>query len=158
MAIYLSIDGGASRTQGVIFNDQGNSLGYAETTGSSLAVRGINSPQVISEFLTQLTTDAHIALDDIQSINLGLAGVSNLDGRERLFKELDRLRLSDRVMLASDVEAAYEVCWADKPGILLCVGTGAIVLGKDDAGQSHRASGLGPDLGGDPGSGYWMGR
>ena len=121
-------------------------------------MRGINSPQVISDFLTQLTVQAQVELDQIQAINLGLAGVSNLDGRERLFKKLDSMRLSDRVMLTSDVEAAYEVCWADKPGILMCVGSGAIILGKDDAGHSHRASGLGPDVGGDPGSGYWMGK
>ena len=158
MAKHLSIDGGASRTRGVIFSDTGKILGYAETSGSSLAVRGIDSPKVIGEFLTRLTQAAQLDLDDLQSINLGLAGLSNLDGRERLFKELDRLRLSDRVMLAADVEAAYEVCWADQPGILLCVGTGAIVWGKDETGKNYRASGLGPDLGGDPGSAYWIGK
>jgi N-acetylglucosamine kinase-like BadF-type ATPase len=158
MATHLSIDGGASRTRGVIFSDTGNILGYSETSGSSLSVRGIDSPKVIGEFLIQLTHEAKIELSETQSINLGLAGVSNLDARERMFKELDRLRLSDRVLLTSDVEAAYEVCWADKPGILLCVGTGAIVWGKDAAGKSYRASGLGPDAGGDPGSAYWMGK
>ncbi|MFC1481033.1 BadF/BadG/BcrA/BcrD ATPase family protein [Candidatus Neomarinimicrobiota bacterium] len=158
MSIYLSIDGGASHTRGVIFSETGDISGYSETSGSSLSVRGIDSPKIIGDFLIQLSHEAKVDLDEVQSINLGLAGVSNLDGRERLFKELDRLRLSDRVMLASDVEAAYEVCWADKPGILLCVGTGAIVWGKDETGQNYRASGLGPDMGGDPGSGYWMGK
>jgi N-acetylglucosamine kinase-like BadF-type ATPase len=84
--------------------------------------------------------------------------VTNLDARERLFKELDRLRLSERVLITSDVEAAYEAVWGDGAGVLVCVGTGAIGWARDAEGNSYRASGRGPQLGGDPGSGYWMGK
>jgi N-acetylglucosamine kinase-like BadF-type ATPase len=112
----------------------------------------------LAGFISELAAAAGVELDAMPSVSLGVAGVTNLDGRERLFKELDRLLLTDRALVTSDVEAAYEVCWGDGPGVLACVGTGAICWARDDGGSTHRASGRGPALGGDPGSGYWMGR
>jgi len=38
------------------------------------------------------------------------------------------------------------------------VGTGAIGWARDEQGRTYRASGKGSQLGGDPGSGYWMGK
>ncbi len=154
----ISIDGGASRTRGVVFTTDGHLLHYGETGGTSLSRLEGDSQQVLAAFISDLSAAAGLELDDVPSVSLGVAGVTNLDGRERLFKELDRLRLSDRALVTSDVEAAYEVCWGDRPGVLACVGAGAICWARDGGGGTHRASGRGPALGGDPGSGYWMGR
>lgn len=154
----ISIDGGASRTRGVVFTTDGHLLHYSETGGTSLSRPEVDSPEVLAGFISDLAAAAGLELDDVPSVSLGVAGVTNLDGRERLFKELDRLLLSDRALVTSDVEAAYEVCWGDRPGVLACVGSGAICWARDDGGKTHRASGRGPALGGDPGSGYWMGR
>ncbi len=156
--ILISIDGGASRTRGVVFTTDGQILHHSRTGGTSLSRPEGDSPQVLAAFIVDLAIAAGLDLDAVPSVNLGVAGVTNLDARERLFKELDRLRLTDRAMVTSDVEAAYEVCWGDRPGVLACVGTGAICWARDQGGETHRASGRGPALGGDPGSGYWMGR
>ncbi len=154
----LSIDGGASRTRGVLFTQAGELLLYRETGASSLSRPSGDSHTVLAQFIQELADGAALSLEDVAQVNIGVAGVSNLDARERLFKELDRLRLSDRAMITSDVEAAYECVWGDGPGALVCVGTGAIGWARDEDGKSHRASGRGPQLGGDPGSGYWMGK
>ncbi len=154
----ISIDGGASHTRGVVFTTDGHILHYGQTGGTSLSRPEGDSPQVLAGFISDLSEAAGLDLNAVPAVNIGVAGVTNLDARERLFKELDRLRLTDRAMVTSDVEAAYEVCWGEGPGVLACVGTGAICWARDDGGSTHRASGRGPDLGGDPGSGYWMGR
>ncbi len=154
----LSIDGGASRTRGVVFTQAGELLLYRETGASSLSDPSGDSPAILGQFIQDLAAGAALSLEDVASVNMGVAGVSNLDARERLFKELDRLGLSDRAMITSDVEAAYECVWGAAPGVLVCVGTGAIGWARDEDGKIHRASGRGPQLGGDPGSGYWMGK
>ncbi len=156
--ILISIDGGASRTRGVAFTTDGSILHSSQTGGTSLSRLEGDSPEVLAGFISDLAAAAGLELDDVPSVSLGVAGVTNLDGRERLFKELDRLLLSDRALVTSDVEAAYEVCWGDRPGVLACVGSGAICWARDNGGKTHRASGRGAALGGDPGSGYWMGR
>ena len=69
-----------------------------------------------------------------------------------------RLRgLGRRVRVISDVEAARDGAFGDRPGILLLAGTGSIALGRDRRGKLGRAGGLGPLLG-DEGSAFWIGR
>ena len=156
--IILSIDGGASRTRGVLFTETGEVRHYQETEATSLSRSDADAPEILGGFIQELVTQAGLGLEDVGLVNVGVAGVSDLDARDRLFRELDRLGLSDRALVTSDVEAAYEVVWGDAPGVLVCVGTGAIGWARDDQGNTYRASGRGPQLGGDPGSGYWMGK
>ena len=156
--IILSIDGGASRTRGVLFTETGEVRHYQETEATSLSRSDADAPGILGGFIQELVTQAGLGLEDVNLVNVGVAGVSNLDARDRLFRELDRLGLSDRAIVTSDVEAAYEVVWGDAPGVLVCVGTGAIGWARDEQGNTYRASGRGPQLGGDPGSGYWMGK
>jgi glucosamine kinase len=69
-----------------------------------------------------------------------------------------RLRgLARRVRVISDVEAARDGAFGERPGILLLAGTGSIALGRDGRGGLDRAGGLGPLLG-DEGSAFWIGR
>jgi N-acetylglucosamine kinase-like BadF-type ATPase len=112
----------------------------------------------LGNFVQDLADKSGYGLEKINLFNIGVAGVTNLDARERLFKEIDRLRLTERTLVTSDVEAAYETVWGNEAGVLVCVGTGAIGWARDAEGNSYRASGRGPQLGGDPGSGYWMGK
>jgi len=156
--IILSIDGGASRTRGVLFTETGEIRLHMETEATSLSRPDADAPGILGRFIQELVTEAGLGLKQLDLVNVGVAGVSNLDARERLFKELDRLGLSDRVLVTSDVEAAYETVWGEAPGVLVCVGTGAIGWARDEHGSTYRASGRGPQLGGDPGSGYWMGK
>ncbi|UCD38048.1 MAG: hypothetical protein JSW54_00755 [Fidelibacterota bacterium] len=156
--IILSIDGGASRTRGVLFTETGEIRLHLETEATSLSRPDADSARILGRFIPQLAEGAGLDLNDIVLVNVGVAGVSNLDARERLFKELDRLGLTDRAIVTSDVEAAYEVVWGNAPGALVCVGTGAIGWARDTEGNTYRASGRGPQMGGDPGSGFWMGK
>ncbi len=156
--IFLSIDSGASRTRGVLFTEDGVVRCYQETEAASLSRPDVDSPAILGRLIQELASQAELGLKEVDLVNVGVAGVSNLDARERLFRELDRLDLSDKAIVTSDVEAAYEVIWEDSQGVLVCVGTGAIGWARDEEGNTYRASGKGPQLGGDTGSGYWLGK
>ncbi|MEE9162555.1 MAG: BadF/BadG/BcrA/BcrD ATPase family protein [Candidatus Neomarinimicrobiota bacterium] len=156
--IILSIDGGASRTRGVLFTEGGEVRLMLETEATSLSRADADTPRLLSSFIEELASQAGLALEQIELVNVGVAGVSGEEPRERLFKELDRLGVADRAIITSDVESAYEAFWGEAPGVLVCVGTGAIGWARDADGSTHRASGRGPQLGGDPGSGFWLGK
>ncbi len=155
---FISIDGGASKSRGVLFTDAGEILSYAETMGSSLSRTDIDAPAMLIDFAQALATGASVELPKVESINLAVAGVSNEDARKALFKALAESNLADRTLVTSDAEASFEVIFGPAPGAVINVGTGAICWARDDEGNSHRASGLGSAMGGDPGSGYWLGR
>ena len=154
----LSIDGGASHTRGVIFSEDGEIVAYQETEATSLSRPDTDSTKIIARFIQELSAAAGLDLQQLDLVSVGVAGVSNEERRAALLRELQQLGLGPRAVVTSDVEAAYEVAWGDQPGVLLCVGTGAIGWARDTQGKSHRASGRGPQTGGDPGSGYWMGK
>jgi len=88
---------------------------------------------------------------------LGVAsrGIWTRGERQALARRLRRF--APRVVVISDVEAAYLAALGAVPGVLLLAGTGAIALGRDRHGRFARAGGLGPLLG-DDGSAFAIGR
>ncbi len=153
----VGIDGGASNTRGVLFSEKGKTLATAVEKGSNLAVYGELAPERIKSVITNLCQSANIPVDHIDAIGLGLAGASDEDGREMVFKVLDELKISQRAIIANDAEAAYELNCPGDFGILVTVGTGVICISRDGEGKTIRTAGKGHDNG-DIGSGYWMGK
>ena len=88
---------------------------------------------------------------------LGVAsrGIWTRGERQALARRLRRF--APRVVVISDVEAAYLAALGAVPGVLLLAGTGSIALGRDRRGRFVRAGGLGPLLG-DDGSAFAIGR
>lgn len=62
-----------------------------------------------------------------------------------------------RLRVVSDIEVAHALAFPDGVGIVLNAGTGSIAFGRNAAGKTARAGGLGPLLG-DDGSAFWIGR
>ena len=88
---------------------------------------------------------------------LGVAsrGIWTRGERRALARRLRRF--APRVLVISDVEAAYLAALGAVPGVLLLAGTGSIALGRDGRGRFTREGGLGPLLG-DDGSAFSIGR
>jgi N-acetylglucosamine kinase-like BadF-type ATPase len=153
----VGIDGGATKTRGVLLNDSGETLAYAEGGPTNLTVNTETAPNVIQSLIHQLCEKAKIPVDNIDALGLGLAGSSDKIGRDVVFKKLDEMELSRRTLIANDAEAAYEVGCPTGIGFLVTVSTGVICLGRDEKGNVYRTGGLGHDAG-DKGSGFWMGK
>ena len=96
--------------------------------------------------IENLITQVNIDREFIKCIGLGIAGSSDQDGRDILFKGLDRLYLSEKTLLTNDAEAAYQVCCPNNEGLLLTVGTGVICIGRASNGNFFRTAGKGHEL------------
>ena len=156
MKLYVGIDGGASSTRAVLINESGKTLEkIVLKKGTNLKAYEDLAPKRIVDLISDLCTNHNLSINDINAFGFGLASVSHDEGREKLFKELDRINISDKSILINDAEAAYKVVCEQGVGILVTVGTGIICTAKNKEGKFLRTAGLGHDK--DIGSGYWIG-
>ena len=154
--IIIGIDGGATKTTGVIFNHRGETLVHDSCLGSNISVDESKAANQVVELISKMSQKIKIDLKNVSAIGIGLAGASNKNGRDRLFGILDNLKVSDRTIITNDIEPIYDYIWGTRQGILLNVGTGVICISKKDD-RFIRVAGKGHDNG-DIGSGYWIGR
>ena len=153
----IGIDGGATNSRGVLFTKTGVTLSTVLDRGTNIALDGESASKRISSMIEHLCEDAAINIEDVDAVGLGLAGASDKDGRDMVFKELDGLKLSRRSIIMNDAEASYEVSCPGGLGILVTVGTGVICIGRNEDSKICRAAGDGHAQG-DIGSGFWIGK
>ncbi|MBC8311351.1 MAG: hypothetical protein H8E72_03535 [Candidatus Marinimicrobia bacterium] len=153
----IGIDGGATNSRGVLFTDTGITLATILDRGTNIALDGEAASTRIASMIEQLCEDAAINIEDVDAVGLGLAGASDKDGRDMVFKALDGLKLSRRSIIMNDAEASYEVSCPGGLGILVTVGTGVICIGRNEDSKICRVAGDG-HAHGDIGSGFWIGK
>ena len=156
MSFYIGIDGGASKTRGVLIDNLGRTLSkIVVDNGSNLKENQNEAPKILIDLAIDLCTNNSVSLTEVNAFGFGLASASYDNGREKLFKELDRIGISENSILINDAEAAYKVICQQDVGILVTVGTGIICIAKNEQGNILRTSGSGHEK--DIGSGYWIG-
>tara|TARA_B110000438_G_scaffold24120_2_gene22306 strand:- start:2449 stop:3450 length:1002 start_codon:yes stop_codon:yes gene_type:complete len=153
----IGIDGGATNSRGVLFTNSGATLSTILDKGTNIALDGEAASKRIASMIEQLCEDASIDIEDVDAVGLGLAGASDEDGRDMVFKVLDGLKLSRRSIIMNDAEASYEVSCPGGLGILVTVGTGIICIGRNESSKIRRVAGEG-HAHGDIGSGFWIGK
>ena len=112
-------------------------------------------PARLPRLLARLWRRWRLARRDLATLGVASRGVWTRAERQALARRLRRF--APRVVVISDVEAAYLAALGPSPGVLLLAGTGSIALGRDRRGRWSRAGGLGPLLG-DDGSAFSVGR
>ena len=153
----IGIDGGATNSRGVLFSNNGITLAAILDRGTNIALDGEAASKRIALMIEKLCEDAEINIEDVDAVGLGLAGASDEDGRDMIFKALDALKLSRRSIIMNDAEASYEVSCPGGLGILVTVGTGVICIGRNESSKICRVAGDG-HAHGDIGSGFWIGK
>ena len=93
--IFIGIDGGATKTKGVLLDINGNTLYSLTVKGSNLRIYQDIAAQRIRSLIEDLIEKSSIDPKMIRCIGLGIAGSSDEDGRDLLFKELDRINFSE---------------------------------------------------------------
>ena len=124
--------------------------------GTPRAYRG-PTPGVagLPALLARLWRRWRLSRGDVAALGVASRGVWARGERRALARRLRRF--APRVIVISDVEAAYLGALGAAPGVLLLAGTGSIALGRDRRGRVTREGGLGPLLG-DDGSAFSIGR
>ncbi|HEX4994786.1 MAG TPA: BadF/BadG/BcrA/BcrD ATPase family protein [Methylomirabilota bacterium] len=105
--------------------------------------------------LARLWRRWRLSRGDLAGLGVASRGIWTRGERGDLARRLRRF--APRVVVISDVEAAYLAALGAVPGVLLLAGTGSIALGRDRRGRFAREGGLGPLLG-DDGSAFSIGR
>lgn len=160
--VYIGIDGGGSRTRGVLYRDD-KELAQAETGTARVGSVGIvESCERLLNLIGELCTNAGVSPQDIDAVALGLAGVWLREEQVRsqqllqLFARERKIEF-DYLTVTSDAAIALEGAFGGGSGIVLIVGTGTIAVGKTANGEIVRCGGWGIELS-DEGSGAWIGR
>lgn len=154
----LGIDGGGTKTKGVIATSTGEIV--AEATVGASNPNSVTKEALISEFKRLFDLLSAEMKDDFQHIGHVYAGMSGVDhpttrgNMEELLRNL--LPDSMNVTVTNDAIIALYSGTLGKPGIVQIGGTGSITFGLNEKGDSDRVGGWGYLLG-EKGSGYSIG-
>ena len=160
----ICIDGGGTKTRGVLFsgNDMVAELKFGTTRIGAITFG--NACERILNMITELCKKADInTITEIDVIVVGLAGVWLEIEKKRAMHLIKTLastsnnKIND-LIVTSDAEIAMEGALNGSNGIITIVGTGSIGLAKYSDNQPIvRCGGWGIELD-DEGSGAWVGR
>ena len=153
---FIGIDGGATTTTGVLIDSQGKTIGIFKTKGTNLNIYKKIAVKRVIDFIKKIVKNSKISFDDVSGFGIALAGISDLDQRESLLKELDAVNISSKSIVLSDSEAAYKLLCPSGNGVLISVGTGIVGVAKKND-KTFKVAGKGHNNG-DLGSGYWIGK
>lgn len=157
MRYFLGIDGGATKTEGVIIDENekiithvlGGPVNYHQDGEKQTAY---NLEKTIKKALAK----TNLKTEDISFAVLGLAGLDTKEDKRilnQIAKGLLDGTFKDRVKVVSDVEIAFAACIDKHYGAVLISGTGANCFARGKNGKSAWAGDWGYLLG-DQGSGF----
>jgi N-acetylglucosamine kinase-like BadF-type ATPase len=159
----LGIDGGGTKTLGVIADPDGRPLfSIAGGTSNPQVIGFQKASQVVLKVIQKCCRGVRCQPRDLKAVVVGLAGAGRESDRRRAEIELRKLaRKKDfplrNLRIESDARIALEGTLGGRPGIVLISGTGSIGIAKGHDGDIHRVGGWGRAIG-DEGSGFAIGR
>ncbi len=156
MALYLGIDGGGTKTDCAVGDDTAI-LGRSKAGGSKVQRVGEErARESLHGAIIQACQQARCDPGAITHACVGMAGASQPDARDtvrRIVAEVVR----GKVEVVEDMIVAFEAAFPETSGVIVLAGTGSIVYGRNERGETARAGGWGPAVS-DEGSGDWIGR
>ncbi len=158
MSCVIGIDGGATSTRGILADTQGRIVASAQKSGANYHHAGLEgASKVLFGLCDDLLARGKKTSEDLSAVCLGLAGAGRERDRERLESGLSSRFSREILLIVTDADVALTGgCLADA-GALVIAGTGSIVYGRNEKGESARVGGYGPLLS-DEGSGYAFGQ
>lgn len=153
---YCGWDGGGSKTQVCILDQQGTTI--AEATFGSLNPNGATI-EIVNETIKNCIAFMKSAMTDINrciGLVIGLAGISNKNTAIMVENAIRKSGYDGNLKLLGDHEIALAGA-IEEQGAILIAGTGSICLCRNENGHIFRCGGYG-HLIDDEGSGYAIGR
>lgn len=148
---FVGIEGGATHTTAVLMNAEGEVVKRAE--GGPCNLRLIEDSQMV-----HLWEKIHKNLGSPSPAAVGafLAGCRVGSDEARILRNLKKVWSRSRYMVGNDTHSGFSAAFGGGEGIILICGTGSIVRAR--RGKTMVQIGGWGHVGGDGGSGYWMGR
>lgn len=154
--IFLGVDGGQSHTEALVADENGAILGrgaggasnHAEQPGGRERLR-----KAILKSVGEALSGAGLPpLGEIvfAAAHFGMTG--GVDFKEEIIGEIVK---AEYFMVTHDAPTALFGATAGIPGIVVIAGTGSVVYGENERGETTKIGGLGY-LFSDEGSGFWL--
>lgn len=151
MKYVIGIDGGGSKTRGIIMKQNGEVFKDITTGPTNYHSSGIlKTKETLKNLYDNLT--AGLSTKDIQHIFLGLAG-ADLDVDFKRLNQMISELTREPFTLANDIWCAFKASSSENWGAVSIYGTGANAAAISKNGQSYGLRALGHTLGGG-GGGY----
>ena len=156
MAFYLGVDAGGSQTECAVGDDQAI-LGRSTATSCKVQKVGEDAARkALQQGVREACPKAGIKPQQLTHSCIGVAGAS--DARAALVvHRMMRDLVGGEVDVVGDNAIALEAAFRTGPGVIAIAGTGSIVFGRNERGETARAGGWGPVIS-DEGSAEWIGR
>ncbi len=156
--IFIGIDGGGTKTQAVLLDENRQVIGQSFSGASNPLRVGIETALAnIFSAIENVCDETNRSRSDISAIVCGLAGVRRQDLRYTIKQRISQNYRIKSVEVTTDAEIALFGVNFGKAGLVLIAGTGSVCLGKNDKGETAVAGGWGP-LAGDEGGGAGIAR
>lgn len=141
----LGFDGGGTKTDCVLADEEGNVLARA-TTGPSNPLRAgyMKAWFALGEAADAVMARQKITADNIGAVCAGLGGAGRPGVVRRVTTYFERSFPNAEIRVTTDLEIALEAAFGRGEGILLLAGTGSAAFGRDADGRTARAGGRGP--------------
>ncbi len=155
-SFVVGVDGGGTGSRALVVDLHGRELGKAQ--GPPALIDPSNpgaAADAIALTLRKALAQARLR-PPARALWMGLAGAGLSGAREAVEIALRSQGLALETRVGMDVEGAHRDAFGPGPGVLLAVGTGSMVWGRDPGGGEMRVGGWGGRLG-EEGSGYWLG-
>ena len=150
----IGIDGGGTKTVGILTTETGQHLAQVQSGPANYHVVGETQTQAVLEAVVgKLCEKAGVSRTSPIRFCLGMAGLGRVADRKVIGRICDELGIREDRILTHDAHIALIGGTEKQEGVIVISGTGAIAYGIDADGREARASGWGYLLG-DEGSGY----
>ena len=152
--IFVSVDGGATKTVAVCYSEDGFIHGMGISGPSNYRTRGIEEAgKNIREAISRAVGRADAVVNNIAKFSIALAGVKDSNLKNELIgRVVDHEKIS-MVRVLNDGEAGFDCRFPGKDGIVICPGTGMVSYGRKGT-AFRRVSGWGWILGDEGGAFY----
>lgn len=158
MSYFLGFDGGGTKTECVLTDDEDRVLARSFGGPSNPLRAGYAKTWfALSAAADAVLAHEHLKAADIQGICAGLGGTGRPRAARRVANFFERAFPQAVVRIITDLEIALEAAVGTGEGVVLIAGTGSVACGRNAGGQTALAGGWGPWFG-DDGSAFDIGR
>ncbi len=156
--VFISVDGGATKTFSVLYDDSGKIISIGVRGSSNYRNIGIEeASKSIRGAMDEAIEHSSYSFKDIDYFTFALAGVKDSDISTSIINGfISKYGITGKYELLNDGEAGFKCRFPKGDGIIVAPGTGMISYGKY-GGQFERCSGWGWFIG-DEGGGFYIGK
>lgn len=152
------VDGGGTKTRGVITDSQFRVLGEAVAGPSNPLRVGVDrAVEAVVQAIDGACAAVGIERSQVAAIGIGLGGVRHAHHHRATARALGCALSTEAFVLVPDAEIALFGAMGGRPGIVVIAGTGSVACGMNARGEVAYSGGWGPTFG-DEGSGYDIAR